>query len=135
MLKWACSTTFQKDSAKQSSTPKSTQVRAVPECGNQGQTQHKGTAAGTVYAALVARRLSRRGLVSPAQTAQHCVLRLFLLLHKIDGKPCFTFFLSKKPCSVLFFSQFSPKLGLQNLTGARIARTLTVTLLSHSLWS
>ena len=48
---------------EQSSTPKSTQVRAVPERGNQGQTQHKGTAAGTAYAALVARRLSRRGLM------------------------------------------------------------------------
>ncbi len=32
---------------EQSSTPKSTQVRTVPERGNQGQTQHKGTAAGT----------------------------------------------------------------------------------------
>ena len=134
-LKWACSTTFQKDSAKQSSTPKSTLVRAVPERGNQGQTQHKGTAAGTAYAALEARRHSRRGLVSSARTVQHCVLRLFLLLHKIDGKPCFAFFFSKKPCSVLFFSPFPPKLGLQNLTGARIDRMLTVTLLSHSLWA
>ena len=49
----------------------------------------------------------------------------FLLLLKIDGKPCFT----------LFFSPFSPKLGFQNLTEARIARTLTATLLSHSLWA
>ena len=49
----------------------------------------------------------------------------FLLLLKIDGKPCFTF----------FFSPFSPKLGFQNLTEARIARTLTATLLSHSLWA
>ena len=114
-------------------TPKSTQVRAVPERGNQGQTQHKGTAAGTAYAALVARRRSRRGLVSSADPNDHRVLRLFLLLHKIDGKPCFTFFLSKIPCSVLFFSPFPPKLGLQNLTGARIAHTLTVTLLPHSL--
>jgi len=37
-------------------TPKSTQVHAVPERGNQGQTQHKDSAAGTAYAALVARR-------------------------------------------------------------------------------
>jgi len=29
-------------------TPKSTQVCAVPERGNQGQTQHKGTAAGSI---------------------------------------------------------------------------------------
>jgi hypothetical protein len=27
----------------------------------------------------------------------------FLLLHKIDGKPCFTLFLCKKPCFALFF--------------------------------
>ena len=132
-LKWACSIVFQKDSTKQSSTPKSTQASAVPERENQGQTQHRGTAAGTAYATLVARRRSRRGLVSSAHQNDHRVLRLFLLLHKIDGKPCFTFFLSKKPCSVLLFSQFSPKLGLQNLTGARIARTLTVTPLPHSL--
>ena len=115
---------FQKDSATQSSHQKSTQVHAVPERGNQGQTQHKGTAAGTAYAVLVARRRSRRGLVSSTRTIQHCVL-LFLLLLKIDGKPCFTF----------FFSPFSPKLGFQNLTEARIARTLTATLLSHSLWA
>ena len=114
-------------------TLKSTQVRAVPECGNQGQTQHKGTAAGTVYAALVARRLSRRGLVSPAQTAQHCVLRLFLLLHKIDGKPCFTLLLSKKPCSVFFLSTVFTKTRFTESTVAWIARMLTVTLFSHSL--
>ncbi len=132
-LKWACSTTFQKDSAKQSSTPKSTQVRAVPERGSPGQTQHKGTAAGTAYAALVARRRSRRGLVSSARTAQQCVLRLFYYYTKLTGNRVSLFFLSKKPCSVLFFSPFSPKLGLQNLTGARIACTLTVTLLPHSL--
>ena len=105
-------------------TPKSTQVRAVPERGNQGQTQHKGTAAGTAYAALVARRRSPRGQVSSSDPDLHCVLP-FLLLLKIDGKPCFT----------LFFSPFSPKLGFQNLTEARIARTLTATLLSHSLWA
>jgi hypothetical protein len=105
-------------------TPKSTQVCAVPERGNQGQTQHKGTAAGTAYAALVARRRSRRGLVSSSDPDVHRVLP-FLLLLKIDGKPCFTF----------FFSPFSPKLGFQNLTEARIARTLTATLLSHSLWA
>ena len=109
---------------KPSSTPKSTQVRAVPERGNQGQTQHKGTAAGTAYAALVARRRSPRGQVSSSDPDLHRVLR-FLLLLKIDGKPCFT----------LFFSPFSPKLGFQNLTEARIARTLTATLLSHSLWA
>jgi len=62
------------------------------------------------------------------------VLR-FLLLHKIDEKPCFALFFSKKPCFALFFPPFSPKLGLQNLTGTRIARMLTVTLLSHSLWA
>ena len=105
-------------------TPKSTQVRAVPERGNQGQTQHKGTAAGTAYAALVARRRSPRRLVFSSDPDLHGVLP-FLLLLKIDGKPCFT----------LFFSPFSPKLGFQNLTEARIARTLTATLLSHSLWA
>ena len=105
-------------------TPKSTQVRAVPERGNQGQTQHKGTAAGTAYAALVARRRSPRGQVSSSDPDLHRVLPILLLL-KIDGKPCFT----------LFFSPFSPKLGFQNLTEARIARTLTATLLSHSLWA
>ncbi len=109
---------------EQSSTPKSTQVRTVPERGNQGQTQHKGTAAGTAYAALVARRRSPRGQVSSSDPDLHRVL-FFLLLLKIDGKPCFT----------LFFSPFSPKLGFQNLTEARIARTLTATLLSHSLWA
>ena len=120
-MKWACSIVFQKDSTKQSSTPKSTQASAVRERGNQGQTQHRGTAAGTAYSALVARRLSRPGLVDHSALC----FSSFLLLLKIDGKPCFTF----------FFSQFSPKLGLQNLTGARIACTLTVTLLSHSLWA
>ena len=105
-------------------TPKSTQVCAVPERGNQGQTQHKGTAAGTAYAALVARRRSPRGLVFSSDPDLHRVLPILLLL-KIDGKPCFT----------LFFSPFSPKLGFQNLTEARIARTLTATLLSHSLWA
>ncbi len=118
---------------EQSSTPKSTQVRTVPERGNQGQTQHKGTAAGTAYAALVARRRSRRGLVSSTRTIQHCVFRLFYYYTKLTGNRVSLFFLSKKPCSVLFFSPFPPKLGLQNLTGARIARTLTVTLLPHSL--
>ena len=109
---------------EQSSTPKSTQVRTVPERGNQGQTQHKGTAAGTAYAALVARRRSPRGQVSSSDPDIHRVFPILLLL-KIDGKPCFTF----------FFSPFSPKLGFQNLTEARIARTLTATLLSHSLWA
>ena len=126
-------------------TPKSTQVCAVPERGNQGQTQHKGTAAGTAYAALVARWRSRRGLLSSVDPDVHRVLP-FLLLLKIDGKQCFTFFFSPfspilllkidgKPCFTFFFSPFSPKLGFQNLTEARIARTLTATLLSHSLWA
>jgi hypothetical protein len=110
---------------EQSSTPKSTQVRAVPERGNQGQTQHKGTAAGTAHAALVARRRSRRGLTLLKRPRHPSRFSFFLLLLKIDGKPCFTF----------FFSPFSPKLGFQNLTEARIARTLTATLLSHSLWA
>jgi hypothetical protein len=118
-LKWAlfsersrriCNTVF---------TPKSTQVRAVPERGNQGQTQHKGTAAGTAYAALA----TRPGLLKRPRSSSRS--SFFLLLLKIDGKPCFTF----------FFSPFSPKLGFQNLTEARIARTLTATLLSHSLWA
>jgi hypothetical protein len=87
-------------------TPKSTQVCAVPERGNQGQTQHKGTAAGTAYATLVARRRSRRGH-SILNTQRPGLLKRprrpsrsssFLLLLKIDGKPCFTF----------FFSPFSP---------------------------
>ena len=62
---------------EQSSTPKSTQVRTVPERGNQGQTQHKGTAAGTAYAALVARRRWRRGLVLSADQNDHRVLSFF----------------------------------------------------------
>ena len=134
-LKWAlfsersrriCNTTF---------TPKSTQVRAVPERGNQGQTQHKGTAAGTAYAALVARRRRRRHPVTSTRAARHSVLLVFYYYTKLTGNRVSLFFLSKKPCSVLFFSPFSPKLGFQNLTEARIARTLTATLLSHSLWA
>jgi hypothetical protein len=93
---------------------KSTQVRAVPERGNQGQTQHKGTAAGTAYAALVARRRSRRRPVSSPETTCHRSF-VFLLPHKIDEKPCFALFFSKKPCFALFFPPLSPKLGLQNL--------------------
>ena len=91
-LKWALFSERSRRICNTAFTPKSTQVRAVPERGNQGQTQHKGTAAGTAYAALVARRRWRRGLVSSADQNDHRVLRLFLLLHKIDGKPCFTFF-------------------------------------------
>jgi hypothetical protein len=70
---------------EQSSTPKSTQVRAVPEHGNQGQTQHKGTAAGTAYAALVARRRSRRGLVSSSDPDIHRVLSFFYYYSKLTG--------------------------------------------------
>jgi hypothetical protein len=66
-------------------TPKSTQVCAVPGRGNQGQTQHKGTAAGTAYAALVARRRSRRGLVSSSDPDVHRVLRFFYYYSKLTG--------------------------------------------------
>ena len=68
---------------EQSSTPKSTQVRAVPERGNQGQTQHKGTAAGTAYAALVARRRSPRGQVSSSDPDLHRVLPFFYYYSKL----------------------------------------------------
>ena len=68
---------FEKDLQEESSTPKSTPVRAVPERGNQGQTQHKGTAAGTAYAALVARRRSPRGLVFSSDPDLHGVLPFF----------------------------------------------------------
>ena len=73
-------------------TPKSTQVCAVPERGNQGQTQHKGTAAGTAYAALVARRRSRRGLVSSADQNDHRVLRFFTTTQNLR-ETVFHFFL------------------------------------------
>ena len=75
----------------------------------------------------------RRRPVSSALATQHSVLLVFYYYTKLTGNRVSLFFLSKKPCSVLFFSPFSPKLGLQNLTGARIAHTLTVTLLPHSL--
>ena len=68
---------------EQSSTPKSTQVRTVPERGNQGQTQHKGTAAGTAYAALVARRRSPRGQVSSSDPDLHRVLPFFYYYSKL----------------------------------------------------
>ncbi len=56
---------------------KSTQVHAVPGHGNQGQTQHKGTATGTAYAALAACRRSQRRPVSSTGMRCPCVLDIF----------------------------------------------------------
>ena len=87
-------------------TPKSTQVRAVPERGNQGQTQHKGTAAGTAYAALVARRRSRRGLVSSSDPDVHYVLRLFYYYTKLTGNRVSLFFFLRNRVPFFSFHRF-----------------------------
>ena len=85
---------------------KSTQVRAVPERGNQGQTQHKGTAAGTAYAALVARRRSRRRLVSSTETRSHHVLRFFTTTQNLTRNRVSLFSFLRNRVSLFSFHRF-----------------------------
>ena len=104
-------------------TPKSTQVHAVPERGNQGQTQHKDSAAGTAYAALVARR--RCDDARSRQRRREAIRSGYFTTTQNDEKLC---------CALFSFHRFT-KTRFTESTGAWIARMLTVTLLSHSLWA
>jgi hypothetical protein len=80
---------------------KSTQVRAVPERGNQGQTQHKGCSCHSLRrprssSALAATSGLVNGDEKPSRSS------FFYYYTKFDEKPCFALFFSKNPCFAHF---------------------------------